>query len=339
MREGQAFCYKCGRAPSQGEVERHDPTRRRPQPEPDIVETASTHVGFCGYCGKELYEGQAFCPKCGRDASLAVAERPMGASGELYPKIRDLRDRTPRWGWFALAFGVTMIIIGVISWYGLWVMPHRRPAEVRPAIVDEPMVQIDPADRVEPEEPSAPTGPVSSPDDAIERVRWVPEVELWLRTMATTGARVSLSVADEDDQAYTVQVVEVVGSGEDSHTATMGWWLVAKASGTVTQHTASADQSPGSSEDKTQVETLARAATDLRPDYLDATLAGDWAFVDIGEKDNQGGWSAATAVMLRKTAEGWQVVAEGDPVDWTMQRTQMPPEAQQAFDTWHLGHL
>ena len=119
----------------------------------------------------------------------------------------------------------------------------------------------------------------------------------------------------------------------------MGWWLVEKASGTVTQQTDSADQSPGSSEDKTQVEKLARAATDLRPDYLDATLAGDWAFVDIAEKDEQGGWSTATAVMLRKTAGSWQVVAEGDPMDWTMHRTQMPTEAQQAFDTWHIGHF
>ena len=340
MHEGQAFCYKCGRAPSQGEVDRHDPTRRRPRPEPEITEDASTHVGFCGYCGKELYEGQVFCPKCGRDAGLAVAERPTGgASGDLYPKIQDLRDRGPRWGWFALAFGVTMIIVGAIAWYGLWVMPRRTPAEVRPAFVDEPMVQIDSADHVEPEEPTAPTGPITTPDDAIARVEWVPEVELWLRTMASSGAHLRLTVADEDEQAYTVQVVEVVGLGEDSQSAAMGWWVVEKADGNVTQRTDGAGESPEASEDRTQVEKLAKAATDLRPDYFDATLEGNWAFVDIGEKDDQGGWAAATAVMLRNTADGWRVVAEGDPMDWTMQRTQMPPEAQQAFDTWHLGHL
>ena len=122
-------------------------------------------------------------------------------------------------------------------------------------------------------------------------------------------------------------------------TTALGWWLVDKASGNVTQHTDSSNESPDLSEDRQQVAKLARTATDLRPDYLEVTLAGAWAFVDISEKDDQGEWTGATAVMLRKTADGWKVVAEGDPVGWTMQRAQMPTEAQQAFDTWHLGHL
>ena len=49
-------------------------------------------MAFCGNCGTELKEGQAFCPNCGAPTGLAPAQ-PTQAAGTNPPVLDNLSDK------------------------------------------------------------------------------------------------------------------------------------------------------------------------------------------------------------------------------------------------------
>ncbi len=66
-----------------------------------------------------------------------------------------------------------------------------------------------------------------SENEAVEKVRQLPEVKNFLATV--TNTYVEVSSFDEESGTYLVQVFEI----KDNHTATFGWWEVEKISGKV----------------------------------------------------------------------------------------------------------
>jgi len=298
---------------------------------------SSQPVKYCAFCGKSLSEGEDHCAKCGRSAELAVTERPRVTMAKYHgPTVTELRDRTTRIGWLIGGAVAAVVVAGLIAYFGLYVMPSRKPAEVHPEVADQPLAQ---ALDLPAEDPHAapPEGPVNSPDEAIERVAAVPEVMIWQHQMEAAGAKVQLAVADEDDKTYRVQVFEVVDTGGEAHTATMGWYIVEKATGKTyaESETAGGD---GDAE-RPQLEKMAAQAAGLRSDHVEVLIAEDWAFADVAEKDASGQWARATSVLMRKTDGKWKVIATGDSTGWQLYRAEMSPAVQAKFDSWQISHL
>jgi hypothetical protein len=79
------------------------------------------------------------------------------------------------------------------------------------------------------------TGPVTSKDDAIARVTALPDVTAWIKLVQTKSPanRIVVDVDSEDPTTYTVHAYELVQDEFGGHSATFGWYEVAKATGVV----------------------------------------------------------------------------------------------------------
>jgi|GEM_PF-6444745 len=83
--------------------------------------------------------------------------------------------------------------------------------------------------------PSSLSGPVTSRGDAVARVTALPDVAAWIKLVHTQspGNRVVIDVDSEDTTIYTVHAYELVQDELGGHSATFGWYEVAKATGVV----------------------------------------------------------------------------------------------------------
>lgn len=84
--------------------------------------------------------------------------------------------------------------------------------------------------------PPVPAGPVTSRGDAVTLVTALSDVTAWIKLVHTDSPanRTVIEVDSEDATMYTVHAYEVVDDGDgNSHTATFGWYEVAKATGVV----------------------------------------------------------------------------------------------------------
>ena len=83
--------------------------------------------------------------------------------------------------------------------------------------------------------PSSLTGPVTSKDDAIARVTALPDVTAWIKLVQTKSPanRIVVDVDSENPTTYTVHAYELVQDEFGGHSATFGWYEVAKATGVV----------------------------------------------------------------------------------------------------------
>lgn len=81
--------------------------------------------------------------------------------------------------------------------------------------------------------------PVTSEEEAIERVAALPDVRNWTRAVEASARRsrerhVARFQAHEEGRKYVVHVFEDVGDEDEGHTATFGWFEVDKATGRAT---------------------------------------------------------------------------------------------------------
>ncbi|OGZ97589.1 MAG: hypothetical protein A3I44_02825 [Candidatus Sungbacteria bacterium RIFCSPLOWO2_02_FULL_51_17] len=81
-----------------------------------------------------------------------------------------------------------------------------------------------------PDAPGASSSRTISRDDALEKVRTMPEVEEYIAMLKEAGAHGAFNVEDRGDE-WAVQVYEIVQQGEDSHTATFNWYRIHKSTG------------------------------------------------------------------------------------------------------------
>ena len=83
--------------------------------------------------------------------------------------------------------------------------------------------------------PSSLSGSVTSKDDAIARVTALPDVMAWIKLVQTRSPanRIVIDVDSEDATIYTVHAYELVQDELGGHTATFGWYEVARANGVV----------------------------------------------------------------------------------------------------------
>ena len=81
-----------------------------------------------------------------------------------------------------------------------------------------------------PDAPGASSSRTISRDDALEKVRTMPEVQEYFTMLKEAGARGKLAIEDHGDE-WAVQVYEIVQQGEDSHTATFNWYRIHKSTG------------------------------------------------------------------------------------------------------------
>ena len=74
-----------------------------------------------------------------------------------------------------------------------------------------------------------------SPEEAVARVKAVPEVAEWIRNVAVERPedRVVIEVDSEDSGTYTVHAHEMVQDELGGHSATFGWYEVSKKDGMV----------------------------------------------------------------------------------------------------------
>jgi hypothetical protein len=92
------------------------------------------------------------------------------------------------------------------------------------------------------EPPAAPhpgaSGPVSSPDEAVARVKALPEAQKFLKLIeekAPAGNRAVIEFDHEEGGKYVVHVYEMVDDGGgQGHNATMNWFEVDKKTGKIT---------------------------------------------------------------------------------------------------------
>jgi hypothetical protein len=79
------------------------------------------------------------------------------------------------------------------------------------------------------------SGPVASKGDAVARVTALPDVAAWIKLVETESPanRIVIDVDSEDTKAYTVHAYELVQDELGGHSATFGWYEVAKATGVV----------------------------------------------------------------------------------------------------------
>jgi len=125
-----------------------------------------------------------------------------------------------------LAF-VFLVVAGIAAvGYFLFLKPQRPP----PTMTPQQMQQMMP--KAGPPQPAAVSG-----DEAIGKVKALPEVAEWIANVTKAGGSPHIDIDSEDAAAYTVHVYEVVkGEGDTpSHTATMGWFTVDKGTGEVKQ--------------------------------------------------------------------------------------------------------
>lgn len=84
-------------------------------------------------------------------------------------------------------------------------------------------------------DPSSLSGPVASKGDAVARVTALPDVAAWIKLVQTESPanRIVIDVDSEDVTTYTVHAYELVQDELGGHSATFGWYEVAKATGVV----------------------------------------------------------------------------------------------------------
>jgi len=80
-----------------------------------------------------------------------------------------------------------------------------------------------------------PSGGAASAEDAVARVRALPEVVEWIQHVDAERPddRVVIEVDSEDADSWMVHAYEMVQDEEGGHSATFGWYEVDKAHGTV----------------------------------------------------------------------------------------------------------
>lgn len=105
------------------------------------------------------------------------------------------------------------------------VTPQPRPKPVK--VASRPATEAAP-------------GGVSSPDQALNRVRARSEVKEWLGLIEQAQRKGKqrksvMQVDTEDDASYTVHVFESVEDDDPPHTATFAWYRVDKQTGQVTE--------------------------------------------------------------------------------------------------------
>lgn len=93
-----------------------------------------------------------------------------------------------------------------------------------------------------------------------------------------------------------------------------------------------------SSKDKAEITKIIKAKSTVRADYLEITIAKNWAFVDIAEKAPDGRWDKMTCAILKKDSGKWKALAFGDPHEWNKYIKQMPADVKKAFYNWDRGH-
>jgi hypothetical protein len=134
-------------------------------------------------------------------------------------------------GIVALFLLIVVAIVGV-GWL-VFLKPTSRPTPVPPQQMQQMMKQ----GGTMPAPPPPPAAPavVITADDAVAKVKALPDVTEWAGTVKAAGGSPHIDVDSEDATAYTVHVYEIVKETDDmpSHTATMGWYTVDKATGEV----------------------------------------------------------------------------------------------------------
>lgn len=73
---------------------------------------------YCPYCGTQIPEDAAFCPKCGktmkgRNASSIQKQKPIISNGKM-TQTEFIRDYRKRWGFYPKCIGLGISIVGVI---------------------------------------------------------------------------------------------------------------------------------------------------------------------------------------------------------------------------------
>lgn len=362
LSRGEDHCYRCGhtaadaldqppeaprlRDGAASPARRRERTfRRKPLRPEDLAalqqwpdDAPDPDGRFCRYCGKSLHAGEYHCYKCGRSTHDSLEHPPSelvikGAS----VSVEDLRDRRTPPAYFLIGALLVLLVLVPPIYYGVWVLPHRKTLQVRPAIADQPLAPVkNPQAIIHPPRQDRPSGPVQSRDDALARVSELWEVKQWLADMRAAGVEAGVAVADEDQDSYLVQVFQLQGEGEDTTPATMGWYRVDKATGKISSPDR---QAPQQSPLTDKLRQLARSAVSLRPDLVEVTVADDWAFAEVAETDPSGNPVRSAAVLLRQQQGRWRVVATGNPAQWELYRSQMSPSTQSALDAWLVNRF
>ena len=76
------------------------------------------------------------------------------------------------------------------------------------------------------------TAPKVTQEDALAKVKSLPEVMEYEKMLVGAGKQATIEAEDQDD-AWGVHVFEVVTNDADTHTATFGWYQVNKQTGVV----------------------------------------------------------------------------------------------------------
>jgi hypothetical protein len=117
--------------------------------------------------------------------------------------------------------------------YLIFLKPTSKPSTMTPQQMQQMMQNTAPPGA----QPGAPPTAAVSADEAIAKVKALPEVAEWIANVTKAGGSPHIDMDSEDAVAYTVHVYEVVKEEGDipSHTATMGWFTVDKGTGEVKQ--------------------------------------------------------------------------------------------------------
>ncbi|MBI2035928.1 MAG: hypothetical protein HYT12_04615 [Candidatus Liptonbacteria bacterium] len=70
--------------------------------------------------------------------------------------------------------------------------------------------------------------------EALQKIQALPEVQQFIAELEKNGKAASFNVEDSDN-AWSVQVYEIVVQNGESHTATFNWYKIDKKSGDVTK--------------------------------------------------------------------------------------------------------
>jgi hypothetical protein len=132
-----------------------------------------------------------------------------------------------------VAFFLLMVVVIIAVGWVVFLKPTSVPTSVSP----QPMQQMMKQSGTMPAQPPPPAPPavLTTADDAVAKVKALPDVAEWVATVTAAGGSPRIEVDSEDSAAYTVHVYEIVKQTDDmpSHTATMGWYTVDKTTGNV----------------------------------------------------------------------------------------------------------
>ena len=178
---------------------------------------------YCPHCGALLAPGMRSCGSCG--AAIAASAQPSG--GFPWPAI------------VVGGCGVCVLVeVAIVVAVGYFVFLKPQAPATSPGAVPMRAPVAPPA-----KQPSPASGPASQPsaaasvsaEEALAKVRALPEVVTWQATVAAAGGSPRIDIDSEDAKAYTVHVYEMVeGEGDmPGHAATMAWYSVSKATGEV----------------------------------------------------------------------------------------------------------